>query len=359
VHSFFVERKNKMKKIGSLLVVFALLCSGLVVSAAAHPKLALSSATATTTASDTSGTTATETGTSTDSSSTRSSTDTQSIHGKSSQNAKKQFRDELNTQKKECLKEKSTLNQQLETLQAQYDALVSAGDTEGAAALQTQIDTLNTQISDLNAQIKKTMNERYMLVKTMYSEDELAKFGSAAALIAQMYQDASTLGAGSVTVNNNLIKFDAPAYIKGGTTLVPVRAITEGMGAEVSWDAATQTATITKGDTVVKITANSTSVTVNGVPVEISQPAEVSCNRTYVPLRFLAELFHFDVTWDGENQEIDIDDGSADSGSTDSTSTDTTSTDTMTTDATATDTTATDATTTDTTSATTATETST
>lgn len=219
---------------------------------------------------------------------------------------KKEFRAELNEQKKALQQQKTSLNKEKETLEAEYKTLIASGDTAGAEAVAEKIDLLNEKANELKNKIKETINERFMIVKTMYSGEELAKFESAADLIAQMYVDAKALDAGSITVNNNIVKFDAPPYIKGGNTLVPLRAISEQLGAEVSWDDNTQTVTITKEDTIVEFKVNSTTVLVNGVPTEIPAPAHVTSGRTYLPLRFLAETLDFNVNWDGDNEIIDI-----------------------------------------------------
>lgn len=228
-------------------------------------------------------------------------------HGKKQTDLQKQFRTELNEQKKELQQQKSVLNQEKEALMEQYEEALAAGDEAGADSFLEQIQAKDEEIAQLQSQIKQAINERYMVVKTMYSEEELAQFESASDLIAQMYADAEVLSVGCVTVNNNLVKFDAPAYIKGGVTLVPLRAISEELGAEVSWDSETQTVTIEKDDTIIQITANSTTALVNGEPVELSQPAVTNCGRTYLPVRFLAETLGLTVTWDGENELIDID----------------------------------------------------
>lgn len=220
----------------------------------------------------------------------------------------KQFRVELNEQRKELQKQKSSLNQQKETLNAQYESLLATGDTAGAESIMEQITALNDQMQDLQLQSKKIINERHMVVKTMYTNDELAKFDSASDLIAQMYADTDVLDTGCITVNNNLIKFDTPAYIKGGVILVPLRAIAEEFNREVSWNEETHTVIINKDDTVIELTPNGTTALVNGNPVEISLPADVTCGRTYVPLRFLADVLNVNVTLDEENEIIDIDD---------------------------------------------------
>ena len=255
----------------------------------------------------------------TEDSDTEDGDDSEENQGKG--NNKKAFKAELNEQKKELQSQKEELSQQLDALEAEYEELIASGDTEAADALLEEINSLKDEIDGVKSQIKQTINERYMVVKTMYSDEELAQFESASDLIEQMYEDAYALEAGCVTVNNNLIKFEAPPYIKGGVTMVPVRAITAQLGAEVSWDSDTQTVSVVKDDVTIELTIDSYTVYVNGEAVDLDLSAEISCSRTYVPLRFIAETFGLAVSWDDENEIIDLDgsadDGSADDGSAD------------------------------------------
>ncbi len=221
-------------------------------------------------------------------------------------NLQKQFKTELTAQKKVLNKEKSALEAQKEQLEATYQELLAQGDQAGADVILEQINGINEDITTLQAQIKQIINERYMVVKTLYSEEELAQFESAADLIEQMYADATALGAGCVIIRDNIIKFDAPPYVKGQSTLIPVRAITEGLGAAVSWNETTQSVSISKDDTTVVITLGSNTVTVNGTPVELGTSADSTCGRVYVPLRFLAETFGLQVDWDDETGTVDI-----------------------------------------------------
>jgi polyhydroxyalkanoate synthesis regulator phasin len=229
----------------------------------------------------------------------------------------KEFKQELTEQMKEVSRLKKELATEKEDLEAQYEELLADGDTEGAEALAAQIEELEAQLKELEEQKKQLIQERYMVVKTIYSEEELQQFNSAAELIEQMYADAYTLEAGSIIVKNNIIKLETPAYIKNSRTLIPVRAISEGLGAEVTWDAETLTVTVSKDGTEVVITLNDTTVTVDGAETELEVPAELSCGRTYVPLRFLAEVFGLDVDWDGDTEVIDIEESAADDGSSD------------------------------------------
>jgi len=229
---------------------------------------------------------------------------------KSETNLKKTFKLELNEQKKLVSEQLGTLEEQKLQLETQYQELLASGSTSEADALLSSINDLDTQITGLQSQMKEIINERYMITKSAYSEGELAQFESAAALIEKMYDDAEVLGIGSVTIKNNIIKMEGPAYIKGGRTIIPVRAITEGMGAAVTWDPDSQSVTVSKDGVEIILTVNSTTVQVNGKEQQIDVPAEITNGMTYVPLRFIAETFGMDVDWDEETGAIDMEEES-------------------------------------------------
>lgn len=221
----------------------------------------------------------------------------------------KTFKFELNEQKKFNSENLRTLDSQKLALEAQYQELLTAGNTAEAESLLQSINGLDTQIKDLQAQIKQINNERYMLTKSNYSEEELSQFENAAGLIEKLYADAEILGLGSVIIKNNIIKLDGPAYIKGGRTIIPVRAITEGLGATVVWDPETKSVIISKDGIEINLTMGSSTVFVNGVEQQIDVQAEITNGRTYVPLRFIAETFGLITNWDSENNIIDIEEG--------------------------------------------------
>ena len=112
----------------------------------------------------------------------------------------------------------------------------------------------------------------------------------------------------SISVKKNLIKFDTPPYIKGGRTVVPVKAITQGLGATVTFNAETFEVTIVKDDIIIVLTIGSNIALVNGKPVELDAKSEITNARTYVPIKFIAETFGLSVEWDADTDTIDIDD---------------------------------------------------
>lgn len=101
----------------------------------------------------------------------------------------------------------------------------------------------------------------------------------------------------SVNLDGQQVSFDVPPTIEDGRTLVPLRAIFEAMGATVTWDQASQTATAVKGDTTVILTIGSTIPTINGQVKQLDVPAKIVNGRTLAPLRFVGEAFGGVVEW--------------------------------------------------------------
>lgn len=86
-------------------------------------------------------------------------------------------------------------------------------------------------------------------------------------------------------------------YTKEGRTMLPFRFIGEVMGAEVDWDGATRQVTFHKGDRVVKLTIGSREAVINGQPVQLDAPPELVNATTMVPVRFVAEGLGADIEW--------------------------------------------------------------
>lgn len=91
---------------------------------------------------------------------------------------------------------------------------------------------------------------------------------------------------------------------------VPVRFVTEAMGATVDWSDETQTAVIKRGDTVVKIKIGSNSPLVNDSFRILDATAVLLNGRTMVPLRFISEAFGAKIAWDEGKKTVFITDSS-------------------------------------------------
>lgn len=102
----------------------------------------------------------------------------------------------------------------------------------------------------------------------------------------------------SISVNGQKVNFpDVKPYIKNGYTLVPVRPISEALGATLNWDRANQTVTISKDDDKIILNIGSTTVMKNKVKSTIEVAPSIRDGRAMVPLRFITESLGGDVKW--------------------------------------------------------------
>ncbi len=116
----------------------------------------------------------------------------------------------------------------------------------------------------------------------------------------------------SVRVNGALVSFpDAAPYIdENSRTMIPVRFVAENLGAAVSWEQATKTATIEKDGIIVEITIGNAElrVTKNGATTTTTMDtaAVLKGSRTYVPIRFVAEALGAYVDYSNTYRTVGI-----------------------------------------------------
>ena len=109
-----------------------------------------------------------------------------------------------------------------------------------------------------------------------------------------------------IVLNGNTLALDVAPIIENDRTLVPLRAIFEALESDVSYDEATRTVTATKGDITIVVPIDSTSAIVNGTTKTLDVPAKIKNGRTLVPVRFVSENLGATVSWDQENQTVII-----------------------------------------------------
>lgn len=109
-----------------------------------------------------------------------------------------------------------------------------------------------------------------------------------------------------VVVDGSAVKFDVFPVIENNRTLIPLRGVFENMGAKVEWDQQNFLVTITKDDTVIKLHPNSKTVYVNNQPILLDVPSKIVNGRTMVPLRFVSEAVGAKVDWDPKTYTVFI-----------------------------------------------------
>lgn len=112
------------------------------------------------------------------------------------------------------------------------------------------------------------------------------------------------IGERVATINDVPSKLDYPVYNKAGRTLVPFRFLGEALGATVTWDDTNKIACLKLNGSEVKVTIGSTKATINNVESVLDVPAEVKEGSTFIPLRFVSEALGASVDYDAATRTV-------------------------------------------------------
>lgn len=110
----------------------------------------------------------------------------------------------------------------------------------------------------------------------------------------------------TVLVDGRELEFDTSPIIENDRLLVPLRGIFEALGADVSWDASAKTVTAVTGKITLKIAVGDDVLFKNNAEIELDVSAVIKNSRTLVPLRAVSEGFGADVDWDGASRTVKI-----------------------------------------------------
>ena len=94
--------------------------------------------------------------------------------------------------------------------------------------------------------------------------------------------------------------------IINGRTMIPILALIEEVGAEVSWDAAAQKVIIEDNGTVVSMQINSNIMYVNDEPVFFDTAPVIFNSRTMLPIRAVTDSLGFEAHWDAATSSATI-----------------------------------------------------
>ena len=117
------------------------------------------------------------------------------------------------------------------------------------------------------------------------------------------------IGNPNMTVNGTQKPIDAEGTVPvvvNDRTLLPVRAVVEEMGGTVGWNENTQTVTLLYGKDEIRLVINDITAFLNGTAQTLDTPPAVLNGRTMLPIRFIAESFHFAVAWNEADQKVAI-----------------------------------------------------
>jgi hypothetical protein len=97
----------------------------------------------------------------------------------------------------------------------------------------------------------------------------------------------------------------APINVKG-TVMIPIRFIGEAFGATVEWEHIFKIVRLQLGSTTIYLQVGSNYASVNGKKIVLQGLPSIISGTTMVPIRFISEAFNAEVVWNAPTQGIDI-----------------------------------------------------
>lgn len=110
-----------------------------------------------------------------------------------------------------------------------------------------------------------------------------------------------------ILIDDLEIDSDQPPVIIEGRTLVPLRVIFEALGATVNWNNDTRSVIATRGDISIYLAIGSNTLYKNGQPVYLDVTAQIINDRTMVPVRAVSESLGANVVWDNDTRTVYVD----------------------------------------------------
>ena len=111
----------------------------------------------------------------------------------------------------------------------------------------------------------------------------------------------------SIKVNNKYIASDATPFIKSGTTYVPIRFVADALDADsVIWNSDTKSVSIKKQNSNILLFVNQNYAYVNSKYKNLANNALLVNDRVFVPIRFVSEILGANVDWDENSRTVSI-----------------------------------------------------
>ena len=118
-----------------------------------------------------------------------------------------------------------------------------------------------------------------------------------------------------IWVNGEYIYSDVDPFIENGRTMVPIRFVSEALGFKVEWNQKTSVATVYGSDNYkIDFNIGKSFFTKDNLIdpksyIEMDTQSMLIDDRTFLPIRYVAEAFDIKVDWDSEFNTVVIGDG--------------------------------------------------
>lgn len=148
------------------------------------------------------------------------------------------------------------------------------------------------------------------------SNDDTQYYESVAELVNENWKDdyvgviRLTIGDPVMNVDGNEEEIDegrsTSPIIKNDRTLLPVRAVVEILGGNISYDNSDRSVTIDTDETTIEMQIENNEMFINGNRIVTDVAPVIENDRTFLPIRALTENLNCDVEWDQDSKTVSI-----------------------------------------------------
>ncbi|WP_263560879.1 stalk domain-containing protein [Paenibacillus polymyxa] len=109
-----------------------------------------------------------------------------------------------------------------------------------------------------------------------------------------------------VIINGVTQQYTQSPIVSQNTTLVPLRGVFESLGAQVEWDSKAKKVTASKNDDTLTLNIGSKLAYKNSNPVQLDAATQIQKGQVLVPLRFVSQSLGAKVNWDQRTRTVTI-----------------------------------------------------
>lgn len=160
-------------------------------------------------------------------------------------------------------------------------------DAEKLLAVGKELEKKKARLDDLKLQKESLSQDLSFFVRDINSTNEL---------IMQVGNSNMRTPLGRISPIDPSSKDACPVIVKG-STMVPIKAVVEPFGGQVTWNNSSKKATLSLDSNNIELTVNSATALVNGNSIKMPVPAQIINSKVMVPVRFVSENLGMEVEW--------------------------------------------------------------
>ncbi|HZG79329.1 MAG TPA: copper amine oxidase N-terminal domain-containing protein [Brevibacillus sp.] len=171
--------------------------------------------------------------------------------------------------------------------------------------LKAKYEDLTSRLEQLS-ELQQALEVQKELLDRFYKPGDKQSFEK----LGDLYEKTGATGL-KAFVNGKEVVMDVTPFRDKGRALVPVRAVSASLNAEVEWKPETRVVEVVRGDNKIVLYLDSGEAEVNGQKVALETKPVLKNGRVFLPLRFIGEALNTKVDYQEKGEIIIIEDEEA------------------------------------------------